>query len=306
MDIAVSIIIVNYNTEEVLSECLSSVVKNTAIPYEIIIIDNASREGSLSGLIATFPQVQFRLLDENLGFGKANNLAAQIAKGKYLYILNPDTILVNDASSILYQYMENHPETGICGGAMYTEEMELMSCYCDKDMLRLEYEILFNLRKYYKGINYTDKPKKVKAVSGANFFLKKSLFLEMGGFDKDFFMYFEEIELCDRIRKRNFDIVSVPQAQIIHLHGVSAENKNEESGKWAREEHWYSKFIYFSKTKGKLRTQILYTLHNIKFQLALFIYKRKKNAGKIEYWNSKRIIMKNAYSRYKTYLKKKR
>ena len=304
MDIQVSIIIVNYNTEEVLKDCLLSIREHTSdIAYETIVIDNNSEKGSLDHLIESFPEVNFQLLDKNWGFGQANNIASEIAKGKYLYFLNPDTTLLNNAAQILAEYMDNHPQTGICGGSMFNEDGSHTSSYYDISHIKLEYEILFNIRKNYQGINELGKPKEVQVIVGSNLLIQKNIFEEVGKFDKDFFMYFEEIELCDRVRKKGYKIVSVPDAKIMHLHGASGENKNEDLKKWTREEHWYSKFIYFTKTKGQLQAKLLHSAHVVKFMLAVSFYKIRKNCNKLEYWTLKRQSMEKAYDRYKIYLK---
>lgn len=303
MEIQVSIIIVNYNTEKVLGDCLLSIREQTAnIAYETIVIDNNSEKGSLDYLIKNFPEVNFQLMDKNWGFGMANNIASDIAIGEYLYFLNPDTILMNNAVLILSDYMDNHSQTGICGGSMFNIDGTPTTSFYDISQYRLEYEILFNLRKNYQGINYTDKPKEVLTMVGSNFFIRKNIFEEVGKFDKDFFMYFEEIELCERVGRKGYKIESVPDAQIIHYHGASAENKNDELRSWTREEHWYSKFVYFDKIKGTSQAKFLHKAHVMKFKMAILFYKMKGNKSKLEYWNQKRASMEKAYKRYKIYL----
>lgn len=302
MDISVSIIIVNYNSDDVIGECLLSIINKTRnINYEIIVIDNDSEKGSLDKLMEIYPQVNFQFMGKNLGFGAANNIGAAMAKGKYLYFLNPDTELVNNAVYILSQYMDSHPKTGICGGSMYNKDMSPATGYYDIGLLKLEYEILLNFRKNYQGINHTGTPKQVRMIVGSNLFIVKDIFQNVGGFDKDFFMYFEELELCDRVRKKGYQVVSVPDAKVIHLHGTSTENKNEELSKWSREELWYSKFVYFHKTNGKMQAKILRLVHLSKFRLAVLVYGLKGNKKKLDYWNSKNSSIEKAYRRYKNY-----
>ncbi|MFV0418401.1 MAG: glycosyltransferase family 2 protein [Dysgonomonas sp.] len=306
MEYQVSIIIVNYNTAKMLDDCIASVKeKTTDLDYEIIVVDNDSEKDSLSFLQNKYTDVRFLFSEENLGFGRANNLGANIAKGKYLFLLNPDTLLLNNAALALYNFMEYNPEVGICGGNMYKGDMSPASSYYDIDFLTLEYKIIFN-KKRQTGFNHTEIPKEVNVIVGADLFISKSLFDEFGGFDPDFFLYFEEVELCYRIQKAGYKIMSVPDAEIVHLQGGSAENKNDELNKWSYQEHWYSKLIFFSKTKGRFKTALMYQISLLKLKLAILGFTVKKNTDKLEYWKKKADVMKKTYGRYQDYLKTKK
>ena len=287
-----------------LDDCLASVREKTeGVVYEIIIVDNASTSGSLSLIEKKHPDVKICYSDKNLGFGRANNLGAKTATGKYLFLLNPDTLLVNNAVAIFYNFMEAHPEAGICGGNMYKRDMTPTSSYYDVDFLTLEYKIIFN-RKRHVGFNHTDNPKEVNVIVGADLFIRRSLFEDIGGFDVDFFLYFEEVELCDRARKLGHKVVSVPNAKVIHLQGGSAENKSEELNKWSYQEHWYSKFVYFDKTKGRFQTSLVYLSSLLKLRLAVVAYSIKNNSEKVNYWKTKSEIMKKTYNRYTAFRKR--
>ncbi|MBF0575760.1 glycosyltransferase family 2 protein [Dysgonomonas sp. GY617] len=301
----VSIIIVNYNTEQLLEDCIVSIGKHTRnVNCEIIVVDNNSEQGSLSSLAEKYPTIRFHLSDENQGFGRANNIGASIAKGEYLFFLNPDTLLINNAIFILYEYLKKHSEVGICGGNLYRGDMKPAVSFHILDFYKRELRILLN-KKWKQGFNHSDQPQAVKVIMGADLFISKSLFLKYNGFDEDFFMYFEEVELCDRIRKTGYKIMSVPEAKIIHLEGGAAENKNEDLHKWSYQEHWYSKFIYFSKTKGKTLTRVIYFLHISKLELAVLFYSLKRNKTKINYWTQKRDVIKGTFNRYQEYLSNK-
>lgn len=289
-----------------LDDCIKSVKEKTEdLKYEIIVVDNNSDKGSLSELEKKYTDIRFIFSSENLGFGRANNLGASEAKGKYLLLLNPDTLLINNAALVLHDFMENNPQTGICGGNMYKRDMTPASSYYDIDFLALEYKIIFN-RKRHTGFNRTGVPKDVNVIVGADLFIPTSLFNKFKGFDPDFFLYFEEVELCYRIKKAGYKITSVPEAEIIHLQGGSAENKNDELNKWSYQEHWYSKFVYFSKTKGRLKTALMYQISLLKLRLAILGITIKKNPEKLNYWEKKADVMRKTYARYQTYLKNKR
>ncbi len=305
MEILVSIIIVNYNTEKLLNDCLASIYEKTSdITFEIIVIDNDSEKGSLDNLIKKFPSVKFHFAQQNLGFGRANNLGATLASGKFLFFLNPDTLLINNAVGILCNYMESHPLTAICGGNMYKGDMTPASSLYNTDFLTYEYKIIFNIKRT-PGFNYTKSPQEVLVIVGADLFMRKDVFDKLKGFDPDFFMYFEEVELCYRTLHAGYKIVSIPEAEIIHLQGGSAENKNEELSKWSYSEHWYSKYLFFHKTKGLTKTKIVHYIYKLKLNLAILYFRCKKNTSKIEYWKTKELIIQNTYLRFLDYLYKK-
>lgn len=301
MENLVSIIIVNYNTEKLLEDCLSSIYEKTSgIRFETIVIDNNSTNGSINNLIKKYPTVIFHFAGENLGFGKANNLGATMASGKYLFFLNPDTLLLNNAVGILADYMESHPKTGICGGNMYRKDMNPASSLYNTDFLTYEYKIIFNIKRT-PGFNYSKIPKEVKVIVGADLLIRKDIFDDLKGFDPDFFMYFEEVELCYRVRKTGYKIVSVPDAEIIHLQGGSAENKSEELNKWSYSEHWYSKYLFFHKTKGIFQLQTLHNIYKLKLNMAIIYFSLRKNNKKTEYWKAKEMIIMNTYKRFSDY-----
>lgn len=235
----VSIIIVNYHSAEMVIDCINSIHSRTqGSSYEIIVVDNASGDGSVERLDAAFgDRIRLIASPENLGFGKANNLGAAQASGKYLFLLNPDTVLINDAISILHGYMEENPHVGVAGGNLYSPEMEPTPSFCRVfDDIALEKKraswrrllgdrILGKL--HLRGnaplaeFNHTEEPEKVAYIFGADMMMPRALFEKVGGFDPDFFMYGEEEELTWRITEQGYDVMSVPQAKIIHLEGAT-------------------------------------------------------------------------------------
>jgi GT2 family glycosyltransferase len=304
MGISVSIIIVNYNTAELLNDCIGSVICNTkGVDYEIIVVDNDSEAGSVDYLTSKYTEVHFIFSDENLGFGRANNLGASYAKGKYLFFLNPDTLLLNNAIFILYEFMEVNPQAGACGGNLYKQDNTPAISFHTMSFYTREWRILLN-KKWPLGFNITDKPQDVSVIMGADLFIRRDIFNRLKGFDPDFFLYFEEVYLCDVVRRAGYKMISVPQARIIHLEGAAAENKSDELNKWSYQEHWYSKFIYFRKTKGKLRMTLIYYGHILKLKIAMLVYSIRDSPEKLDYWNKKYEVLKKTYSRYRQYLER--
>ena len=235
----VSIIIVNYHSAGMVIDCINSIHAQTrGITYEVIVVDNASNDGSVERLRDAFgDQITLIASPENLGFGKANNLGARQASGKYLFLLNPDTVLINDAIGILHGYMEANPNVGVAGGNLYSPEMTPTPSFCRVfDDIPLEKEraswrrligdrVLAKLRigtdKPMSEFNHSDHPEKVAYIFGADMMMSRALFEAVGGFDPDFFMYGEEEELTWRISSRGYDVIAVPQAKIIHLEGAT-------------------------------------------------------------------------------------
>lgn len=265
----VSIIIVNYNSIDVIIDCINSIIcKTKDLSYEIIVVDNASPDKS-----ADFIETQFgdklKLIrsDINLGFGKANNLGADYAEGKYLFLLNPDTVLINNAIKVLYDFLEEHPEVGAVGGNLFGgDQISAAPSFC-KFFDSVEYErkssswhkiisdkvkqkLKLTGRPFKNEFNYTNGYLEVAYIFGADIMMPRALFETVGGFDKDFFMYAEEAELQWRIQQRGYKIYNVPSAKIIHLEGMSSKQQNEFSErqfKWRME----STCKFFEKCYGR-------------------------------------------------------
>ena len=165
----VSIIVVNYNTEKLILNCLDSIYEKTeGLDFEIIVVDNNSP--NKPQVLKVDSRIEYIQSETNLGFGKANNLGAQYAKGKYLFCLNPDTILINNAVKELYKFMIEHKDIGICGANLYQANMSAGHSY---EMLSpgIRQEIInsrhCSSKRYNEDFNITNSPKEVAHVVGA-------------------------------------------------------------------------------------------------------------------------------------------
>lgn len=255
MKINVSVIIVNYNTKELLKQCLLSVFeKTTDIGFEIIVVDNASIDNSAEMVEKYFPLITLIKNTENLGFGRANNQAAKLSKGKYLFLLNSDTVLLNNSIKILYDFLENNPKAKIAGGALFDPNGKPNTSFGNFPSLLQEFSDIgfsFLYKNYYYnhlavGLTCSKKqPFIVDYVSGADMMIEKSIFDNLKGFDEDFFLYYEETEFSYRIKKEGWFSYIVPQAKIIHLESVSIIS----SAKKRRMKR--SKKLFFAKCYGK-------------------------------------------------------
>ena len=239
----VSIIIVNYHSAQMVIDCVESVESHTrGLDYELFIVDNESTEQEreafrhvLGDRVLVIPS------ESNLGFGKANNLGAASAAGKYLFLLNPDTILMNNAVKALFDYLELHPEAGAAGGNLFAPDRTPTGSFCqsfdcpeqEKDPSRWSTILKKKVRQkrgsadgrpFASSFNYSGRPMKVAYIYGADMMLPRALFEELGGFDPDFFMYAEEEELSWRITQKGYEIISVPDAEIIHLEGATMKS----------------------------------------------------------------------------------
>jgi GT2 family glycosyltransferase len=284
----VSIIIVSYNTKALLKQCLLSVFEKTRdIAFEVIVVDNSSHDGSPQMVREEFPNVML-VESENKGFGHANNVGAKYAKGKYLFLLNPDTIVLNNAVKILFDFIDNHPKVGICGGNLFgaDDKKPATSYHMFLPSILLELDIFFAriLKKLLYGknasFNHTPRPKKVGYIIGADLMIRTDLFLCLNGFDTDFFVYYEETELTFRVKKAGHEVFSVPQAEIIHLEGQTFSGNLEKRTRLSLE----SRNKYYRKTHTRFIIWIcngIYVLTGL-LRYCLSVIMNKPSAAK--YW----------------------
>lgn len=260
----VSIIIVNYNTYSLVLDCINTIYEKTKdITFEIIVVDNLSPDRSIENLCSIYPDINLILNTANSGFGSGNNLGSNYASGKYLFFLNSDTLLLNNAIYEMFIFMEKNPNVGVCGGNLYhvdgipavSFEQYFPGVYRDTDILL--YSLMSKLR-FGKNLvfNFNKGPLKINGyVSGADLFIPRNLFLSIGRFDEDFFMYYEETELIHRVRRRNKEVFVLPQSKIIHLEGGSQMGINLKKMNWMRESK--TKFFDKTNTKGLYLSNIL-------------------------------------------------
>lgn len=292
----VSIIIVNYNTIQLLIDVLDSIfVTCKDVLFEIIVVDNHSIDNSEEICYKRYGEkIIFLPLDENVGFGRANNIGIKEAQGRNVFLLNPDTILLNNAIKILSDFLDSHDEVAVCGGNLYNVDKEpthsflryLPSVFGELDQLTG-----YKLSKWCYGksfeFNHDNRPLHVGYITGADMMIKKIVLDEVGCFDPDFFMYFEETELTYRIRKAGYKIMSVPEACIVHLEGKSHSLKENRERMFLT-----SRRLYYKKT---LRCnlifymcQLLYGLNICIHILYYFFFHRDKEQLKI--WKYRWII----------------
>ena len=236
-----SIIIVNYNVKAFLQNLLHSIEKAARdIEHEIIIVDNASDDGSVEFINKNFhhdSRIKLIANPENQGFGKANNQGMQIAKGKYFLLLNPDTLLSEDTLTETIKFLDSNKEAGMAGCKILNPDGSLqLACrrsfpgpwvsFCKVTGLSSLFPKSRLFAKY--NLTYLDENRsyEVDAISGSFMMMKKDVYNEVGGFDEDFFMYGEDLDLCYRIQKAGYKVFYVHNTQIIHYKGESTRRSS--------------------------------------------------------------------------------
>ena len=236
--IDLSIIIVNYNVKQFLLNLVESIYKAVkSISFEIIVVDNASEDGSIETLQKKYPEVHLIANKINLGFGSANNQAMQIAKGRYLLLLNPDTIVNEDTFSKMISFFENNNEVGIAGCKVLNPDGTLQLA-CRRSFPGpwtsftkvIGLSNLFPRTKLFARYNLTyldeNKSYEVDAVSGAFMMIRKEVYERIGGFDQQFFMYGEDLDICYRAQKAGYKVFYVHSTEIIHYKGESTKRSS--------------------------------------------------------------------------------
>ncbi|HCT77684.1 MAG TPA: glycosyl transferase [Micromonosporaceae bacterium] len=231
--IDVSVVLISYNTCELTLSALKSLQDVCAdVSAEIIVVDNASSDGSADAICAAFPGVTVARSSVNLGFARAVNLAAEQARGRYVLLLNPDTQPDGPFVAELVEYADKHPDHGIYGGRTVREDgtdflagygfptLWSYLCFATGLSTLARYSSLFNSEEL-PGLDRTQ-PGPVPAVSGCLLMVDRELFASLGGFDPQYFMYSEDADLCYRATQIGARPVLVPAARVVHLGGKSS------------------------------------------------------------------------------------
>ena len=277
----VSVVVTNWNGRELLQACLQSIYdKTTGIRTEIIVVDDASTDGSAEMVRSKFPDVKLALHETNLGFVRANNHAIELATGRYVLLLNSDTVLVNNAIKILAEFLDIQPDAAVCGGCLKNKDLSTQISYGSfPTFFQAIVDALF-LNDLFPRAGLPNRgafpmasavgPRKVDFIIGADLLIRKEIIDQLGLFDERFHAYCEEVDFCYRIRQqKRGQAYLVPSAQIIHLGGMSYSKLGERQIQM----HYsgYDKFL--RKHHGNIyavATRMLYAWHYfIKFCVRL-------------------------------------
>ena len=252
-----SIVILNYNTRDLLYQTLSSI--ETHLTHEIIVVDNASTDGSAEMVAKDFPQVKLVLNQQNHGFAAGNNIGLNISKGDFVMLLNSDTKIINPALDLLIKHLENHPKIGIITPKLLLADGSIdLACHRGFPKIAnslayfLKLEEKFPNSKIFAGYHQTWKDfettHEVDAVSGAAMIIRGEVIDQIGHLDEQFFMYAEDIDFCYRAKQNGWQIVYFPEAKVMRFKcqtGNNSENKNLQT---ETKRHFYQTMKqYFAK-----------------------------------------------------------
>ncbi|MDL1892906.1 glycosyltransferase, partial [Sphingobacteriales bacterium CHB3] len=228
-----SVIIVNYNVRQFLENALASVYRAMeGVQGEVFVVDNASDDGSVEMVREKFPAVQLIENKANVGFAKANNAALKKATGRYLLLLNPDTIVQEDTFSVMMKFFDENPDAGLAGCKILNSDGSFqLPCRRSFPTPWVAFSKIFGLSalfpksKLFGKYNLTylneDETYEVDAVSGSFMFLRREVYEKVGGLDETFFMYGEDLDWCYRISQSGYKVYYVHSTKIIHFKGES-------------------------------------------------------------------------------------
>jgi len=250
----VSIIIVHYSRQQILFDCIASILKNTKSNIEIIIVDNGNKEIK-SKLLRISRKIIYIKSLYNIGYAAGNNFGAKKAIGKVLLILNPDTLIVDDSVTILANYINNNHDVGLVGPKLLDRKLNPYQQIGIRELsplravfvLSILSKILPNnrfLKEYWKNCDQKE-PISVDIVGGSVMAINRELYNKIGGFDENFFLYFEEVDLCKRLKDKGYKIMVFPQAKFIHFWKATTPKKP-----YIKRIFLKSRFYYFKKHYG--------------------------------------------------------
>lgn len=256
----VSIIIVNYHVKEDLLSCIESIyASRPKTEFEIIVVDNDEKKTLAKELKKQFPKVRY-IKNENMGFGQGNNTGAKNAKGEYLFILNPDTKFLNNSLDALVSFLKKNKSAGIAAPILFDKENKPFSLQGTKELTpsRAIFALSFIgklfprnriYQDYYLG-NWNKKTnKEIAVIPGTAFVIRKEIFEKLGGFDEKFFLFFEEFDLCKRVKQLGWKMFMVANAHIFHAWGSSTKKSKKDVNTIFKK----SRFYYFKKHFGLLQ-----------------------------------------------------
>jgi N-acetylglucosaminyl-diphospho-decaprenol L-rhamnosyltransferase len=259
-----SVIIVNWNTRDLLERCLRSVYETVSeTTFEVIVIDNASSDGSRHMVRERFPQVRILANGENVGFARANNQAAMVSEGRYLLLLNSAALLQAGTVQALRDLAKTQPYAGVTGAQLRNPDGSFQASHSPFPTLWREILILSGLGRWLFGRQYPSHgpdenrgPQEVDYVEGACLLVRHEAYTAVGGLDEGYFMYAEDVDLCRTMRQQGWQVWYQPAAVVTHLGGGSSASRRPE-----READLYaSRVRFFRKHYGPFAAWLLVTL----------------------------------------------
>ena len=247
-----SIVIVSFNTQKILKNCLNSIFQNRFKgKLEVIVIDNNSLDGSSSMVEKEFNKVVLVKNKENVGFAKAVNQGIKKSKGKFVLLLNSDIIVKENSLNLLFDFTKDKDDLGVLGGRLLNKEGSIQgSCYYLPTLWRTIIKSESLLKYAPQGQEHIQ----VEAVIGAVFLIPKKIIKKVGLLDERYFIYFEDLDYCRRIKNAGFKVFYLPKAEFIHFHGASGKSIPQKTHQWLVE----SSKLYHGVFNYHLITSILW------------------------------------------------
>jgi N-acetylglucosaminyl-diphospho-decaprenol L-rhamnosyltransferase len=256
-----SVVLVSYNTKELLCKCLNSLLANfKSSRPEIIVVDNCSQDGSVEMVKIDFPDVTLMRNESNVGFARATNQGIRASHGKYILLLNPDTLIVGNAIDEILDWMESHQEVGICGPQLLNGDGTIQrSVFSFPSLLTVTFvhllPFLTPINRLLRIEEFRDHKTSqvVQCVSGACFMIRRDVINSVGLLDERFFLNAEEMDFCFRTKLDGWKVYYLAEAKVVHYGGKSSES-NPTFGfiEFHRAQH-----LYYAKYFGRLKQMML-------------------------------------------------
>lgn len=277
--IDISIIIVNWNTKDLLCNCIYSILKQNIKPQiEIIVVDNGSTDGSVDMVQQEFRKVQLIKNTDNNGFASANNQGVKIARGRYLLFLNSDTILLDDTLNNIKSFADKHSKIGAIGCLVYNKDGTIQpSCMAFTSFFNILSRAfylhrIFPKSKIFANADMTwfgyDEVKEIDAVKGCFIFIRHETFIAVGLFDERYFFYGEDMDLCYRLKRVGFKNLFFPSTKIIHFGGSSIKGYEY----WFSLVLWASKLKFIKKHFGRIKYAMCYSAVTLLFAVRVCVW----------------------------------
>ncbi|MBM4168213.1 MAG: glycosyltransferase family 2 protein [Ignavibacteria bacterium] len=262
MNVRTSIIIVNYNGL-LLTQALLDSLRRHAPGHEVVVVDNGSTDGSADTLQESLFDVKLVRLERNLGFGLANNRGADHATEEFLFFLNNDSIVRSDVPAALAAFMIDHPDIGLCGPKLLNADGSYQVSHGFDPSLWNEWRTRRLQKRGGRRDQAAEVPPHPDWLSGAALMTRKTLFRTVGGFDPSYFMYFEDADLCCRIREAGFRIAYLPEISLVHLRRRTVDRESSR----INVEYRRSQIRYYQFHRGGLSIVLLRAYLFAKFGL---------------------------------------
>ena len=253
---ALSIILVCWNNKTYLDPCLKSLYDSGMNhSFDVVVVDNGSTDGSQQMLTAKYPEVKIIQNNENLGLGKASNQGIEATRGKYVLLLNNDTLVNEKSFDAMIDFLNQNPKTGAVGGKLLNPDGTVQACYNYFPSLREEFLVATRLGELlqpgYPAIMKAEETKSVDWLGSACLMLRRSALDDVGLLDEGYFIYGDEADLQYRLKKAGWEVYYLPQATTIHYGGRSMD-------RWRRRKMVYrGKILFYKKCYGDLKSLAL-------------------------------------------------